>query len=298
MIDEIDIELFGSASPAESARFRSFLRTHREKRITLDGKAIPYLACGTGKTTILTFAGGWGGVDLAYDLVLSFEDRFRVIVADISAFDDPDEMTRGVDRVLDEEKAGEAVVIGQSLSGIISQSFFKREFRRVKGLVLTNTLAPRKERSKKWVLALLRVLPFGPLRKLARKKLTRLSHVEAEIPDEVRRRREFVAGLLGRMTEVYWTKGILLNVLRLAFAFNERDGYTRDSFPGWPGKALIVTSEDDPGYPDAELLAANLPRSEIFKFPKGFGHLAPQIHRDEYHRLVREFIDRLDAPAA
>ncbi len=294
MMDVNDIDIFKGDSEKEAARFRSFLETHVEKRVELGGKEIPYIACGTGKRTLLTFAGGWGGVELAYDFVLGFEGRNRVIVVDISAFDDPEEMACGVNLVLDREKSDRTVVFGQSLSGIVGQSYFRRHFERVSGLVLTNTLTPRPERSKKWALALLRCFPMGLLKALARRKMTRLAECKQEIPAEVQERRKFAMALVGRMIVVYWTKKKLLNVLKLAFAFNEKDVHTTETFAGWPGSSLIVSSEDDPYYQDAQLLMRNLPRSEMHKFPTGFGHTAPQIHRDEFYRIVQGFVDRLD----
>jgi pimeloyl-ACP methyl ester carboxylesterase len=204
-------------------------------------------------------------------------------------------MRRGINQVLDAEHVDSVVVVGQSLSGIIAQSYFKRHFRRVDGLVLTNTLAPRKERSKKWVLALLKVFPLGLLKPLVRRKLTRLGEFHKEIAPDIQERRRFAMALIGCMIDSYWTKRNTLNILKLAFAFNERDGYTVKSFPGWTGRALIITSPDDPYYADAGLLMNNLPNSEKYEFPPGYGHTAPQIHRDVFHKIIQEFIDRLGA---
>jgi len=295
MMDERSFEVLRKVSPAESERFQAFLKSHQERRLETEGKVLPYYACGTGRATLLTFAGGWGGIELAYETVLGFERRNQVVVVDVSAFDDPEDMGRGINCVLDAEHADRVVVVGQSLTGIISQSYFKRHFGRVDGLVLTNTLAPRKERSKKWALALLKVLPLRLLKPLVRRKLTRLGEFHKEIAPDVRERRRFAMALIGCMIDSYWTKRNTLNILKLAFAFNERDGYTVDSFPGWRGRALIITSPDDPYYPDAGLLMNNLPNAEKYEFPSGYGHTAPQIHRDVFHQVIQEFIDRLEA---
>ncbi len=294
MIEEKDLQALEKVSPIEAGRFRSFLASHREAAVELNGKRIPYRSGGNGKRTVLTFAGGWGGTELAYDLVLAFEGRNRVLVVDISAFGDPDEMALGIDRILEREKAGRLVVVGQSLAGIIGQSYFKRRFDLVDGMVLTNTLAPRAERSKKWALILFGILPFGLLKRLLRRKMTRLSDLEKSIPPAVLERRKFAMALIGCMINSYWTKQGMKNVLKLAFVFNERDGYTPDSFPGWQGRALVVTSPDDPYYADAGLLMRNLPNAEKHEFPSGYGHTAPQVFREEYFGLIQAFIDRLD----
>lgn len=293
-MNERSLEVLRKVSPPEFERFQAFLRSHQERRLEEDGKVIPYYACGTGRTALLTFAGGWGGIELSYETVLGFERRNRVVVVDVSAFDDPEDMGRGINRVLDAEHVDRVVVVGQSLAGIIGQSYFKRHFRRVDGLVLTNTLAPRKERSKKWALALLKVLPFGLLKPLVRRKLTRLGEFQKVIAPEVLERRKFAMALIGCMIDSYWTKRNTLNILKLVFDFNERDGYTVESFPDWRGRALIITSPDDPYYPDVGLLMDNLPKAEKYEFPSGYGHTAPQIHRDVFHKVIQEFIDRLE----
>jgi pimeloyl-ACP methyl ester carboxylesterase len=295
MIDERSLEILKKASAVEFGRFETFLKSHQARRLETRGKALPYYACGTGRMTLLTFAGGWGGIELAYETVLGFESRNRVVVIDVSAFDDPEDLGRGINCVLEAEGIGRVVVMGQSLSGIIGQSYFKRHFHRVDGLVLTNTLAPRKERSKKWALALLKALPLGLMKPLVRRRLTRLGEFRKEIPPDVLERRKFAMDLIGCMVDSYWTKRNTLNILKLAFAFNERDGYTVESFPGWMGKALIITSPDDPYYADAGVLMSNLPNAEKFEFPPGYGHTTPQIHRDVFHKVIQEFIDRLEA---
>ncbi len=294
MIKEKDLQSLEKVSATEAARFRRFLESHREAVVELNGKSVPYRSGGQGGRTLLTFAGGWGGTELAYDLALSFSVRNRVLVIDISAFDDPDQMAGGILAVIEREKAGQLVVVGQSLAGIIGQSFFRRHYPRIDGLVLTNTLWPRPERSKKWVAMLFAMLPLTLLKLLLRRKMTRLAAVEKAMPPEVQERRKFAMALLGCMVDGYWSKKGMNNVLRLAFAFNERDGYAADSFPGWQGRALVVTSPDDPCYADAGFLMKSLPNSQKHEFPSGFGHMAPQIFRDEYFALIQAFIDRLD----
>jgi len=294
MMNAESYEVLRKVSPSEFERFRAFLESHQERRLEAEGKVLPYYSCGTGQRALLTFAGGWGGVELTYETVLGFERRNRVVVIDVSAFDDPDELGRGINRVLDAERVDRVVVVGQSLSGIVGQSYFKRHFGRVDGLVLTNTPAPKKERSQRWALALFKLIPLGLLKPLLRRKAARLAEFREKIPPEVQERRKFAAALMGCMIDGYWTKKNLLNIFKQAFTFNEKDAANPDSFPGWKGKSLIITSPDDPYYSDVGLLMKNLPRAEKHEFPSGFGHTAPQIHRDQFHRIIQDFVDSLD----
>ena len=62
-----------SESPAEFARFRDFLETHVEMTLSWGNSEIPYCVCGRGARTILTLAGGWGGIEMLYETILGFE---------------------------------------------------------------------------------------------------------------------------------------------------------------------------------------------------------------------------------
>jgi len=119
---------------------------------------------------------------MAYETILGFEERNRMVIVDISAFDDPDEMSRGINLVLDEEEVDRVVLMGQSLSGILAQLYFRRHANRVEALVLTNTLAPKRERCRKWPQLLFACLPFSLLRVLLRRKMRRLGRFDQEIP--------------------------------------------------------------------------------------------------------------------
>ncbi|MFC2142003.1 alpha/beta fold hydrolase [Acidobacteriota bacterium] len=294
MLDENKLlQSLEGVSDTECNRFKAFLESHTLKVLPHSRGSIPYYLCGQGPRTIMTFAGGWGGPQLIYDTILGFEGKNRMIVIDISPFDDPDAMSDGVNQVLDNEEIGNVVLIGQSASGITAQSYFKRNTERVDGLVLTNTLAPRIERCKKWALWLLQVFPISIMKSLARKKLMKLGEFEKEIPPGIQERRRFASSLFGAMMDQYFTRQNITNILKLAYAFNEKDGYRPGEFKDWQGKILLITSEDDPYFPDVALLEAGLPNTEVFKFPTGFKHVAPQINRDEFHARIQEFVDGL-----
>jgi pimeloyl-ACP methyl ester carboxylesterase len=294
MLDEEKLlKSLEGVSARELSRFKDFLESHTLKEFQSDIGAVPYYLCGEGTRTIMTFAGGWGGPQLIYDTILGFENRNQMIVIDISLFDDPETMSEGVNRVLDHENIGSVVIIGQSASGITAQSYFKRNPDRVDGLVLTNTLAPRIERCKKWALWLLQVFPISLMRTLARKKLSKLGEFEKEIPPEIQEKRRFASALFGAMMDQYFTKRNITNMLKLAYAFNEKDGYKAGEFEHWQGMVLLITSEDDPYYKDVALLEKGLPNTEVFKFPTGYKHVAPQINRDEFHTRIQSFIDGL-----
>jgi pimeloyl-ACP methyl ester carboxylesterase len=295
MLDEQKLlESLRGVSDTEYQRFEAFLKSHTMKYVRSENVTIPYYHCGEGPRTILIFAGGWGGPQLVFETILGFERKNRMVVIDVSDFDNPEDFSQAVNMVLEKEHVPRVILMGQSASGITAQVYFKRNFERVDGMVLTNTLAPRPERSKKWALWLLQVLPFSLLKALAKKKLIKLGEFAQEMPAEVKERRRFAGALMAGMMDFYITRRKTMNMLKLAFAFNEQGKYSPDDLAGWRGEALLVTSEDDPYYKDVALLEAGIPNSEVFKLPIGFKHLAPQMHRDEFHSRIQSFIDGLE----
>jgi len=280
-------------SQYELARFRGFLATHSTSEIVVEGTPVSYCVCGCGDTTILTFAGGWGGIEIVYETILGFEDHNRMVVIDITPFDNPSSMCTAVNLVLDHEGIGHVVVMGQSLSGILGQLYFRRSADRVQGLVLTNTLAPRPERCRRWPLLLMSCLPLGFLRLLMRRKMACLERFEQELPPEVEGRRRFARALLLQELERSFTRHRIGRILRLCWSFNEEGGYRADELSAWTGGVLLVTSQDDPYYRDAEILGSSLPAAELYSLPVGFGHTAPQICREQYQAAIQGFIDLL-----
>jgi pimeloyl-ACP methyl ester carboxylesterase len=281
-------------SDAEHARLAAFLESHRLQRLDVGTTAIAYYLCGTGDRTVLIHAGGWGGPQMLYDTIIGLEERFRVVVIDVSPFDDPDTMSEAVNRVLDHEGIDRVLVLGQSLSGILGQIYLRRNLERVDAVILINTIAPRIERCRKWVLTTFRLLPFPILKALAARTMGRLSSFESEVPSDAVERVAFRTAFAKRMTSLYMTRRIMINLLTMAYAFNERDSVGSGGLEGWPGRALIITSRDDAGYLDVELLDSRLPDAEVFELPTGFRHVAPMIYRDELFAEIHSFLENLD----
>ena len=293
MLDEKKlIRSMEGISDKELTRFRDFVEIHPLKQMDYAGKSIDYMICGKGPKVILTFAGGWGPPHILYDTILGFEKTNRMAVIDISPFADIDSMCQGVDQILDKEKIDHVILMGQSFTGIIAQIYFRRRFQRVDGMVLTNTLAPKAERCKKWALVLIRVLPISLFKPLIKKKMSKLSEFEKSVSEEILERRRFNAALLTNIMDQYFSPKVFRNAVSLAFKFNEKNEYKTDEFNGWKGQILIITSEDDPYYEDAKILSQSLSLTELFKLPSGYGHLSPQINREEFHTRIQHFIDK------
>ncbi len=297
LIDEATLEKFYSDVPAaQLEKLRSFLETHTMKSIVAEGREVAYYACGQGPRTLLTFCGGHSTPDTAWQSILTYEEDYRIVVADISGFETVDELTRGIRRLLEEEGVDRVTLLGQSLAGLICQIYFKRRFAEVDGMVLINTLALRKGEDKPFALLMLRLLPTFVLKALFKKKLR--SYFEKALEDpRTQERCLFGLAHLGDIMANHFTKKKLMNVMNVLSQFQQQEGYAKDDFSGWPGRVLVMSSEDDPGFKDFEWLTGNLPRTVSHVFPKGLGHLSHLLHGDTLESRVKEFLAGLQPPS-
>ena len=292
MIDERSIKkYYADVSQTELKRLQDFLETHEIREIDVEGKSIKYYSCGKGEQTILTFSGGHSGLETVYETVLGFENDFRMVVVDISLFISPSEFSQGVNKVLEKEGVGQVFVTGQSLSGMYSQIYFKRNYNTVDAMVLTNTFAPSQKKSKKWGLTLLRLFPFFLLKAIFKLEIRKWTP-KAEIPTEAKEKMQFKSAFMKQVVDQQFSKGFLMNAADMAFQFHKDEEYTVEDFKDWKGKILIISSKDDPCYKDLDILKKHLPHTEIFLFPEGYRHMPPMVFRDEFHNRIKEFFKK------
>lgn len=292
MIDERSMKkYYADVSQTELKRLQDFLETHEIRQIDVEGKSIKYYSCGKGEQTILTFSGGHSGLETVYETVLGFENDFRMVVVDISLFTSPSEFSQGVNKVLEREGVGQVFVTGQSLSGMYSQIYFKRNCDTVDAMVLTNTFAPSQKQSKKWGLTLLRLFPFFLLKAIFKQKMHKWAPA-AEIPMDTKERMQFKSAFMKQVVDQQFSKGFLMNAADMAFQFHKDAEYTIENFKDWKGKILIISSKDDPCYKDLDILIKHLPHTELFLFPEGYRHMAPMVFRDEFHNRIKDFFKK------
>jgi pimeloyl-ACP methyl ester carboxylesterase len=87
------------------------------------------------------------------------------------------------------------------------------------------------------------------------------------------------------------TKETFLSRIALGIEFNRRETYGPDDYADWPGRVLLVESNDDPliPAPERERLRATYPRALVCTF-EGAGHMIPLLKQEELIGLVRAFL--------
>jgi pimeloyl-ACP methyl ester carboxylesterase len=261
------------------------------KKLTVGGVEWEYATGGRGEQTILLFHGAVGGAETMQWLAERFADEYRTIAPTVADVRQLEKVCDAASAILDREHVGRAVVFGGSFGGLVAQAFLRRRRRQVEHLVLLSAGAPNRQlgsRSEK----LLRVfgwLPFPLLRALMKAELS--SHLNAPAPPEHAERLADFRRRLDEYFERRLTKQTLLSRVALAADFNLRETYDAADYDDWPGRVLIVDSDDDPmvSAEDRRGLHAVFPRALLCTF-EGAGHMIPLLRTEELVGLIKAFL--------
>jgi maspardin len=270
-----------------------------QKKLVIRGVEWEYETAGRGGKTLLLFHGAVGGAETMRGLAAAFADEYRTItptVADVSTLS---EVCDAASAILDREHVGRAVVFGGSFGGLVAQAFFHRRREQTEDLVLLSTGAPSPKYGSRSGLStkLLRLLPFPLTRGLMRMEIEK--HLDAPVPAEHAARVAEFRQRLGEYFERRLTKRTLISRVALGAEFNLRESYAAEDHAGWPGRVLIVESNDDPMIPPEERrrLRETYPRALVCTFA-GAGHMIPLLRLEELVGVVKAFLkDEYSTPA-
>lgn len=270
-----------------------------EKSLNIKGVEWRYVTGGRGEKTLLLFHGAVGGAETMRWLASAFEDEYRTItptVADVSTLG---EVCDAASAILDREHVGRAVVFGGSFGGLVAQAFFHRRRAQVQDLVLLSTGSPSPAvgARAKWMNALTRLLPFPLVRGMMRLEISR--HLDAPVPPEQAARVAEFRQRLGHYFEHTLTKRTLLSRVALSAEFNRNERYAPEDSAGWPGRVLVIESDDDPMLPPEERrrLRETYPGALVCTFA-GAGHMIPLLRLEELVGVVKAFLkDDYSTPA-
>ena len=262
-----------------------------ETSLKIRGVEWHYVTGGRGEQTVLLFHGAVGGAETMRWLASAFEDEYRTITPTVADVATLAEVCDAVSAILDREHVGRAVVFGGSFGGLVAQAFFRRRPAQVQDLVLLSTGAPSPRVGKRTARAtrLMRLLPFPVMRGLMRLEISR--HLDAPVqPEHAARVAEFRQRLEHYFQHTL-TKQTLLARVALSVDFNRGESYATTSADDWPGRVLIIESDDDPMIPAAERvrLRETYPRALVCTFA-GAGHMIPLLRLEELVGVVKAFL--------
>ena len=262
-----------------------------EKSLKIRGVEWHYVTGGRGEQTMLLFHGAVGGAETMRRLAAAFEDEYRTVTPTVADVATLEEVCDAASAILDREHVGRAVVFGGSFGGMVAQAFFRRRRAQVQDLVLLSTGAPspavgaRAARTTR----LLRLLPLSMMRGLMRFEISR--HLDAPVPAEQAARIAEFRQKLEDYFEHTLTKRTLLSRVALSVDFNRNERYAPGDSAGWPGRVLVIESDDDPMLPAEERrrLRETYPRALVCTFT-GAGHMIPLLRLEELVGVVKAFL--------
>ena len=268
---------------------REFRTTHPSRRVTVDGVGWDYIASGEGEEALLLLPGGAMVGESLFTRIPAFEDSYRVIATSYASVSTATELLDGLAGVLGAEGVRAAHVLGPSYGGMVAQCFVRRHPERVQSLILANTLVPPK--SLLWVskvfLVVLPLVPLGWQRMLRERELAQAFLGVPGVPLEDQAFwRDYQHELISRLT-----KADLRAMYRLGIDLVESFRFAPDDLASWPGRILILESDEDPVTPEMRAeLRQTYPQARVHTF-HGAGHTPWMSHREEYLSVIKEFLD-------
>jgi pimeloyl-ACP methyl ester carboxylesterase len=283
-------ETHGGIAAERWEELREFRVTHPLKHTTVAGVGWDYIASGEGDEALLLLPGGAMVGEAGFTRIPAFEDRYWVVAPDYPQVATAAQLLDGLAGVLDAEGVRAAHVLVPSYGGLLAQCFVRRHPERVQTLILANTGVP--PRRLLWPANIfLMLLPFVPLawlRALRERTLVRaFSGVPSVPPEDQAFWRDYQHGLISRLT-----KTDLQDMYRLGLDLVERFRFTPGDLASWPGRILILESDQDLVTPEqrAELRRC-YPRAEVHTF-QGAGHTPWMSHKKEYLSVINEFLNQ------
>lgn len=283
-------EIYANVKPEYKERLLNFRAAHPYKRVTLDGVTWEYIAAGQGDETLLLLGGGLSVGEAAFDTVLRYAERYRVLSPSYPAVGAMGNLVDGLIKLLDTEGLTQAHVFGHSMGAAVAHVLVRRHPERVDKLALSGfgLYTERNARRAKLGLVMFKWMPDGYIRSVYMPKIRRmLGDVN---PDES----TFLTAYFEELFALHHTKTSLIGQFNLlADMISQADAYHVFESVERPGKVLFIAAEDDRGFTADEraALISTYPGAQTHIFESG-GHWVGVVQREAYHAVLRDFLQK------
>jgi len=277
-------EIYKNVPSNQKERFRQFRSTHPYKECVIDGVTWKYISCGKGEALVL-LPGGIRFAETWFKFITAFENEYKIVSPTYPALPTMTQFTKGIAAILESETIDKAHILGTSFGGWVAQCFIRSYPDKVKTLLLSNTSGPHGISS--GLVRIGQVMTFlypMPLIQIAfrRNYLNLLS-----VPDSDR---EFWKAYVEELS-LKTTKNDIIIQQKCGLDFNNY-AFSKDDLIEWPGRILILESDDDPGikYAAREKLKTLYPQAQVHTFHKA-GHTPGYTNPTEYISVVKRFLN-------
>jgi pimeloyl-ACP methyl ester carboxylesterase len=288
-------EMYAKVPSQQVARLKMFRRTHPYKQLTIrdtNGETrCEYISCGRGEQTLLLLPGALSVGESVFPFIEAFENEYRIIAPSYALALTMSGLCGGIAQILETEGLNQVHVFGGSYGGLVAQYFVRQYPSKVRSLILSHTFVLTPKLAKPLWLGgkLFPALPkklFAPILRLRLNKILVATLRAANHPET-----EFWRAYLNEAIASNLLKKVFIHQNNCLLELARQPQFTPDDLKGWPGKVLIIESEDDPAIKprDRALLHRTYPNAQVHTF-RDAGHASSILKRDEVFSVIRNFL--------
>lgn len=278
---------YADVPPEQMAQLRAFLAEYPYRRHRMAGVDWQYITAGEGDDALVLLPGALGRAETAWQLILAFAQRRRVLAPSYPPVTTMALLAEGVAGLMQHENIARAAVLGGSYGGFVAQVFARRFAGQTSRLILSHTAYPDTARGAqvKGAARWFPVLPMSMLRSVYRRSTSGL--LPEEHPETVLADAQY-----DHIVDLVLTKRDLVGMYRRIADYDTNYAFTPGDLAGWPGQVLLIFADDDPGTPETVRthMQELYPGAQLHLF-YGTKHAAPVVKRDEFVAVIEEFLN-------
>lgn len=278
-------EYYAAVPADQRERLRAFRAAHPPQQTSAGQVQWEYLTGGSGDQAVLLLVGGLRAADGGFRMTEELESDFRVIAPTYPAVPTMQHLAEGLAAALQAEGITRAHVIGGSFGGMVAQVFARTYPQMVDRLILSTTAIPDAETIKRYQ-QMAQMIAAAPEETVLEGAKQQMFQTMAPPEHEA----AFWRAYLDELYSERQSKADLLSTYQCMVDFTMSYIFTPDDFKSWPGRILIIESDDDATFNEAQRtrLKALYPTAQVHTF-SGAGHSPGSTRRAEYAALVKSF---------
>ncbi len=287
MLEPHIAKLYRDVPPAQLEPYRQFRIEHDFKHVTVDGVAWEYYDLGSGPETRLMLTGALGIPYFDWHHLLSFAETHRIISPCYPPVNTMDALCDGLAGILRHESIARVHVQGGSYGGFVAQIFVRRYPEMTASLVLSHTQPTYPDDAGtvklQRMLRLAKLLPASALRWMLNLSLSKL--MPEKTPDVA-----LVFAIYAELLRHRLTKADILSILARTVDY-EAHRFAPDDLADWPGRMLIVMTDNDRTTPPEvrDAFKRLYPQAQVHLF-EGTGHTTSWKQADAYRAVINAFV--------
>ena len=284
-------QIYKQVPPEQVARLKEFRLTHPYKQLMVGDTRWEYISCGRGPQTLLLLPGALSVGESTFPLISAFENEYRIIAPSYALSLTMTALCAGLAHILETEALNQVHVIGGSYGGLVGQYFVRQYPQQTRSLILSHTFVLTPKLAKPlWIAGkLFPMLPqklFASILRMRLNKMLVSTLRAAKHPES-----EFWRAYLDEAIASDLLKEVFIHQNKSLLDLARRPRFTAGDLKAWPGKILIIESDDDPAITarDRRLLRSTYPNAQVHTFGDA-GHASSILKRAEVVSIIKSFI--------